>query len=285
MRASDIIRKSDRKSIERARTQPLHARLYKVEDNKVLYTVNSSKQDKQYIVTIQLLNLTGNKLRSLRSALNGDLKISCSCPGFLYRGFKYITWHANSGINKETRSPDKTNPNKEGMACKHILVALNKLKSDYTAIYNMFKAQVLHGNSKPNQSDVKDNNKSTTPTDYDIKLLTDFKDACSKLYSDYTKYQKNGTDGDFADSSFFDGNDPTTMLQNLSIPVTKSIKDKFIGRLNSLQSVINLMQQKRNSFNILLDSDVSTLIKKINANLNSKTESYINNVILTLMYS
>ena len=285
MRASDIIRKSDRKSIERARIQPLHARLYKIEDNKVLYTVNSSQQDKQYIVTIQLLNLRGNKLRSLRSALNGDLKISCSCPGFLYRGFKYITWHADVGINKETRSPDKTNPNKEGMACKHILVALNKLKSDYTAIYNMFKAQVSHGNSKHNQDDIKDNNKSPTPTDYDIKLLTDFKDACSKLYSDYTKYQKNGTDGDFAESPFFGGNDPTTMLQNLSIPVTKSIKDKFIGRLNSLQSVINLMQQKRNSFNILLDSDVSTLIKKINANLNSKTESYINNVILTLMYS
>lgn len=77
MRPVDIVNKSDNRSKSKAAKQNIPARLYKVENNKILYTVKSSKGDKQYLVTIQLLDLTGNKLKSLRSALNGDIKISC----------------------------------------------------------------------------------------------------------------------------------------------------------------------------------------------------------------
>ena len=99
MRLVDIINKSDNRSKERAAKQGLTAKLYKVEDNKILYTVTSSQGNRQYIVTIQLLGLTGNKLRSLKGAINGNVKLSCTCPAFLYQGYKYIMWKSQSGID------------------------------------------------------------------------------------------------------------------------------------------------------------------------------------------
>ena len=287
MRQQDIINRSDNKSKSRAAKQNLPARLYKVEDNKIIYTVKSSKGDRQYLVTIQLLDLTGNKLRSLKSALNGNIRIKCTCDAFLYRGYKYITWKSNVGIDKETRAPDKTNPDRKGFACKHILVALEQMKSDYNKIHEMIKSQVPTGNSKPQPSDFKDNSNSNEPTELDIKIVTDFKSACDKLYKDYTAYKQTGPtkDAQFVDSKFYDKVDPSEILKNLSKPVAKSLSGKFIGKLSSLQNILSLIDQKNNGFNILLSSDVKSLINKLNASISTKTESLINNIILTLINS
>lgn len=285
MNDTAILNKSDRRSKERAISQNIRAKLYKVEDNKIIYTVTSSKGDKQYLVTFLLLDITGNKLKSLRSALNGNLKIKCTCDAFLYQGYKYISYKANTGIDPENRAPDIRNPNREGMACKHIIAALNQMKRDYKEIYAMFKAQQPKGKDKPQPTDIKDNNKSDKPTDLDVKIITDFKTACDKLYKDYQTYKKNGTDGDFADSSFYDGTDPSDMLKNLSKPVAKSLNGKFIGKCKTLADIVNLIDQKKNGFNVLLDSDVKALIKKLNSTLSETTESLINNIILNLLYS
>ena len=287
MRPQDIFSRSDDGSKDKAKSQGLAARLYKVEDNKILYTVNSSEGDKQYLVTIQLLGLTGNKLKSLRSALSGDIRISCTCPAFLYHGFKYIMWKSQSGINKETRPPNKTNPEQKGAACKHILVALERLKSDYSSIYEMIKAQLPKGKDKPQSTDMKDNSESDEPTELDIKIVTDFKAACDKLYKDYNTYKTSGPTKDalFTDSKFFDKVDPSTMLNNLSKPVRKSLTNKFIGKLTSLQDILKLIDLKKNGFNVLLDSDVKSLIKKLNATTSEKTEALINDIILNLICS
>lgn len=287
MRPQDIVNRSDDKSKFRAAKQNLPARLYKVEDNKIIYTVKSSKGDRQYLVTIQLLDLTGNKLRSLKSALNGNIRIKCTCDAFLYRGYKYITWKSNVGIDKETRAPDKTNPDRKGLACKHILVALEQLKSDYSKIYELIKAQVPVGNNKPQPSDFKINSSSNEPTELDIKIVTDFKSACDKLYKDYTAYKLTGPTKDalFVDSKFYDKVDPSEILKDLSKPVAKSLSGKFIGKLSSLQNILSLIDQKKNGFNVLLSSDVKSLINKLNASISTKTESLINNIILTLINS
>jgi hypothetical protein len=287
MRPPDIKNKSDNRSKTRAERQNIHAKLYKVEDNKILYTVTSSEGDKQYKVTIQLLDLTGNKLISLKSALNDNLKISCTCPGFLYQGYKFISWEANVGIDKETRSPDKTNPNREGLACKHILVALDQMKSDFNAIHDMIKAQLPKGTDKPQHSDIKNNSKSDKPTELDIKIITDFKNACTKLYDEYSKYLKSdhGEDDLFVDSKFYSNNDPSSILNDLSKPVAKSLNGKFIGKLKSLEDILALIDQKKNGFNVLLDSDTKTLIKKLNSTVQNENEAYINNIILSIMES
>ena len=285
MNPSDIKSSSDSKSISRANKQPIAAKLYKVDGNKILYTVNSSEQNKQYIVTIMLLDLKGNKLKSLQSALNGNIKISCTCPGFLFRGWKYISFKKNVGIDRETRSPDKTNPNQEGLACKHILVALNQMKSDYSKIYDMFKKS--EPKQAPSSDELKDNRNSTSTTETDLDVIDKFKSACDKLYKDYVNFKKNNKDDSesFEDSKFYDGNDPSTILQSLSKPVLKSLNGKFIGKLKSLSDILSLVDQKKNGFNVLLDSDIQSLIKKINGTINSKTEAFINNIILTLIGS
>ena len=287
MRPPDIISRSDDRSKRRAERQHISARLYKVEDNKIIYTVDSSEHDKQYYVTIQLLGLTGNKLKSLKAAMNGDVRVHCTCSAFLFMGYKYITYKQGCGINKETRSPDITNPEKKGMACKHIIVALNQMKKDYQAIYNKFKDQAPKGNDKPQPSDIKNNNKSDEPTELDIKIVTDFKDACDKLYKDYTEFKKSNTEegASFIDSDSYDGNDPSALLANLSKPVAKSLSLKFIGKLKSLQDILRLIDQKNNGFNILLDSDIKALIKKLNETIETKSEAFINDIILTLMCS
>lgn len=287
MRPVDIVNKSDNRSKSKAAKQNIPARLYKVENNKILYTVKSSKGDKQYLVTIQLLDLTGNKLKSLRSALNGDIKISCTCPAFLYQGYKYISWKSNTGIDRETRAPDKTNPERKGIACKHILVALEQMKSDYNAIYNLFKSQSPKGSDTSQHSDTKDNVDSNESTETDIKLITDFKSACDKLYKAYYDYKNSSPtkDAKFVDSEFYDKVDPSETLKNLSKSAARLLSGRFIGRLSSLDSILTLMDQKKNGFNILLDSDVKYVINKLNASIKSKTESLINNIILHLMYS
>ena len=283
---SNIIKRSDDRSKRRAERQHISARLYKVEDNKIIYTVDSSEHNKQYYVTIQLLGLTGNKLKSLKAAMNGDVRVHCTCSAFLFMGYKYITWKANAGINKEDRSPDITNPEKKGMACKHIIVALNQMKKDYQSIYNKFKDQAPKGNDKPQPSDIKNNNKSDEPTELDIKIVTDFKAACDKLYKDYTEFKKNNTEGaSFIDSDSYDGNDPSVLLSNLSKPVAKSLNLKFIGKLKSLQDILRLIDQKNNGFNVLLDSDIKALIKKLNETIETKSEAFINDIILTIMCS
>lgn len=287
MRPPDIISRSDNRSKRRAERQHISARLYKVEDNKVIYTVDSSEHDKQYYVTIQLLGLTGNKLKSLKAAMNGDVRVHCTCPAFLYMGYKYITWKAQVGINKEDRSPDITNPEKKGMVCKHILVALEQMKGDYKAIYDKFKELAPKGGDKSTPSDIKDNNKSDEPTEFDIQIVTDFKAACDKLYKDYTDYKDSepGEDGSFIDSEFYDGTDPSAMLANLSKPVAKSLSHKFIGKLKSLSDILKLIDQKKNGFNVLLDSDVKALIKKLNETIENTNEAFINDIILTLICS
>lgn len=275
-----IKNKSDRKSLRKSQIQHIQAKLYKVEDNKIYYTVTSSEHNKQYLVAIQLLDLASNKLKSLQQALSGNLRISCTCPAFSFRGFKYITYKNGVGIEKETRSPDITNPNKEGLACKHILVVLDQLKSDYNQIYNLFK-EALPDENTPKS--LKDNSLSDVPTEQDLQIIEDFQSACNELYKEYSEYLNNKDTDSFYDSKFYKGSDPSKILLNLSKPVLKTLSNKFIGKCKSLDDIINLMEAKKNSFNILIDSDVKSLIRKLNSIINTTTESLINNIILNLI--
>lgn len=292
MNSKKIIDRSDSRSKSRASSQHLEARLYKVVDNVIEYTVTSSTMSRNYLVKIMLLGLTGNKLRSLKSAMNSDIRISCTCPAFLYQGYKYISYKSQSGIDREIRPPDKTNPEKQGMACKHILVALNTLKSDYNKIYQMIKSQIPKGNDKQQQADIKNNHNSETPTELDIEIVTNFKNACDKLYKDYTKFlNSDHLSGDkFTDSKFYDKTDPSKILADLSKPVARSLSGKFIGKCKSLIDILKLIDQKKNGFNIMISSDVKALTNKLNSVVNSTDESYkfesvINNIILSLMCS
>jgi len=93
------------------------------------------------------------------------------------------------------------------------------------------------------------------------------------------------SDATFTDSKFYDKVDPSIILADLSKPVAKSLNGKFIGKCKSLVDIFKLIDQKQNGFNVLLSSDVKALTKKLNSTVNATVESYVNNMILSLMYS
>ncbi len=278
MNSKEVTNKSDIRSRIKSKKEQIKAKFYKVDGDTLLYTVNSSKKDKQYLVKIQLLDLSNNKLSSLKSALDGNLKISCTCPAFLYQGYKYISYKKQVGIDKETRAPNIKNPNQIGLACKHILVALEQIKSDYSLIYNNLK---LSQNSVPQTNDTTNN--SDESNEQDLKIIDDFKEECLKLYDEYTKYIASNDTDDFINSKLYSGINPTALLDNLSKQTLKMIKQKFDNKFDNLENLIKFIETRRNSFKVLLKSGLSSITNKINYNLKSTTESIINNIILNLI--
>ena len=278
---SNIIKRSDNRSKSAANSQSISARLYKVENRTVFYTVTSGSGNKQYLVKIQLTDLDLSNLDSLEDALQGNIKIYCSCDAFLYHGYKYIAFKAKSGIEPETRAPKITNPNMQGMACKHIIVALKQMKKDYNSIYELFIKQLSNSNNNRHND-----NKSFTNND--LKVISEFKDACIELYNQYTKYIKDTKLDDnisFQDSEYYVDVDPSILLKDLSVPASKLVKNLFIGKLTSLEKILQFIESKRNGFIILLTSDIKSITDKINRNISQKTEAYINHLILELMLS
>ena len=278
MNSKEVTNKSDIRSRIKSKKEQIKAKFYKVDGDTLLYTVNSSKKDKQYLVKIQLLDLSNNKLSSLKSALDGNLKISCTCPAFLYQGYKYISYKKRVGIDKETRAPNIKNPNQIGLACKHILVALEQIKSDYSLIYNNLK---LSQNSA-SQTDNTTNN-SDESNEQDLKIIDAFKEECLKLYDEYTKYIASNDADDFINSKLYSGINPTALLDNLSKQTSKMIKQKFDNKFDNLENLITFIETRINSFKVLLKSGLSSITNKINYNLKSTTESIINNIILNLI--
>ena len=278
MNSKEVTNKSDIRSRIKSKKEQLKAKFYKVDGDTLLYTVNSSKKNKQYLVKIQLLDLSNNKLSSLKSALDGNLKISCTCPAFLYQGYKYISYKKQVGIDKEIRVPNIKNPNQIGLACKHILVALEQIKSDYSLIYNNLK---LSQTSASKTNDTTNNNDESN--EQDLKIIDDFKEECLKLYDEYTKYIASNDTGEFINSELYSGINPTTLLSNLSKQTLKMIKQKFDNKFDNLENLITFIDTRRNSFKVLLKSGLSSITNKINYNLKSTTESIINNIILNLI--
>lgn len=286
MQSTDIISRSDNRSKNRVKSQHISARLYKVDGNTVLYTVTSGTHTRQYLVKIKLLNLTEDRLSSFDKVLNGDIQLSCTCLAHAFMGYKYILYKNKAGIDVENRPPDKTNPERHGMACKHILAALDQMKSDHKEILDAFKRQFDAKKSKENSDKVKPTTSDKESTlENDLSLISKFRDECNKLYADYSKYLKSNPsdDSSFLDSEFYDKVDPSTTLNSLSKDSIKLLNNRFIGKLKSIDSILSFMQQKKNGFNVLLDSDVSSIIKSINSSINSKTESLINDIILNLI--
>ena len=278
MNYKEVTNKSDIRSRIKSKKEQIKAKFYKVDGDTLLYTVNSSKKDKQYLVKIQLLDLSNNKLSSLKSALDGNLKISCTCPAFLYQGYKYISYKKRVGIDKETRAPNIKNPNQIGLACKHILVALEQIKSDYSLIYNNLKLSQTSASKTDNTT-----NNSDESNEQDLKIIDDFKEECLKLYDEYTKYIASNDADDFINSKLYSGINPTALLDNLSKQTSKMIKQKFDNKFDNLENLIKFIETRINSFKVLLKSGLSSITNKINYNLKSTTESIINNIILNLI--
>lgn len=50
----------------------------------------------------------------------GDLELNCTCPSFLYWGYRYILTQLDASIVPEDRPPNVRNPQLRGVVCKHL---------------------------------------------------------------------------------------------------------------------------------------------------------------------
>lgn len=71
----------------------------------------------------------------VRLAIAGDLKLSCTCPAFLYFGYKYILTQLDANeAGKENRFPKIRNPKLRGVMCKHCYIAMKAFPLNWTSI-------------------------------------------------------------------------------------------------------------------------------------------------------
>lgn len=133
----DIPNLSDRKSQSRARSSNIVARYqsFDKETGEVKYDVTSqSKAGRSYTVTFKLHDWHPDQAHlddEIQHAVKGNIEIDCTCPAFLYQGYKYIATMKGSSIDPEVRPPNQTNKDRHGFACKHILKAIDSFNQDY----------------------------------------------------------------------------------------------------------------------------------------------------------
>ena len=124
----ELLDRSDDKSINRSLN--LIPKFQKIVGNEAYYLVKANNFGKYNLVVIKSDMINEDlDFSQLRSIINyNDIKVSCSCENFLYRGYKYILWKIGGGIDREVRPPRKTNKNEVGCCCKHIISVLRMYK-------------------------------------------------------------------------------------------------------------------------------------------------------------
>jgi len=71
----------------------------------------------------------------VRLAIAGDLHISCTCPAYLYFGYKYILTQLDANESEdENRFPKIRNPKLQGVMCKHCYTAMNAFPLNWSSI-------------------------------------------------------------------------------------------------------------------------------------------------------
>lgn len=78
----------------------------------------------------------------VRLAITGDVKIGCTCPAFLYFGYKYILTNLDTNaLDDENRFPKVKNPDLEGVMCKHCYAAMKVVTRNYSLIARDIKGK------------------------------------------------------------------------------------------------------------------------------------------------
>ena len=101
--------------------------------DRTLYFKTRSATDRRIIWT-QKIQITDASLENILSQKtfkniedlikNSGLKLYCSCPAWLYWGFKFVGWRKGYGLEREYRVPRVRNPHQVSSVCKHMYLVL-----------------------------------------------------------------------------------------------------------------------------------------------------------------
>ena len=114
------------------------------EDYTVFFRVPSvtANPPTTYVVKIKLVDYPEiaededlSVKEKVRLAIAGDLQISCTCPAYLYYGYKYILTKLDTNeSDPEHRFPKIKNPKLQGVMCKHCYMAMKAFPMRWTTI-------------------------------------------------------------------------------------------------------------------------------------------------------
>lgn len=119
------------------------------QDYTVHFDVRSSSGSGHYDVAIQMVEYADiandedlTVQEKVRLALQGDLKVYCSCPAYRYWGFEYINSQLGSNAgDDQKRFPHIRNPKLEGILCKHAYRAMTV----FPMIWNTIASDISRG--------------------------------------------------------------------------------------------------------------------------------------------
>lgn len=114
------------------------------EDYTIFYRVPSvtANPPTNYTVKVKLVEYPSiadddsmDVREKVRLAIAGDIKISCTCPAYLYYGYKYILTQLDTNhADDEHRFPKIKNPKLQGVMCKHCYIAMSTLPYNWSRI-------------------------------------------------------------------------------------------------------------------------------------------------------
>lgn len=147
-RRNEFTTETDPATKERARKLSVHYRGV-TPDYTVYFTARSSTGHGSYDVAIQMVDypeiadeedLTVQE--KVRLAIQGDLKVKCTCPAYRYWGFEYINTQlgSNAGEDQE-RYPHIRNPRLVGILCKHAYQAM----TIFPMVWNSIASDIKNG--------------------------------------------------------------------------------------------------------------------------------------------
>lgn len=140
----DLVAEVDRNTKSKSKLVSRARYLGITEDYTVFFRVPSvtAKPPTNYTVKIKLVeypDIADEKDISIREkvrlAIAGDLQISCTCPAYLYFGYKYILTQMDANeSDPEHRFPKVKNPKLQGAMCKHCYAAMLAFPLTWTRI-------------------------------------------------------------------------------------------------------------------------------------------------------
>lgn len=140
----DLIADVDKWTKDKARLVRKAVYLGITEDYTVFFRVPSvtARPSTNYTVKISLVDYPDieedkdlSVEEKVRLAIAGDLKISCTCPAYLYFGYKYIMTQLDSNeSDAEHRFPKIRNPKLNGVMCKHCYIAMQAFPLNWSSI-------------------------------------------------------------------------------------------------------------------------------------------------------
>ena len=125
----------------------ISSKLQGFDGDTLVFIVTSNSKNHQYENRIQFLEFdsivnSGKKpIEIARDLMKADVKVSCNCKDFKYRGYQYISTSIDAAIEPMNIFPIDRNPELRGVVCKHLNRTISVLPFNVSKIASLLKSR------------------------------------------------------------------------------------------------------------------------------------------------